>query len=383
MSQRLLSICCSLFILLALLLPPALVAQHAHAQVRLTLTGRIDFRGKVKTVSEGEIVAVDDAGVEQTFQIQGKDERGVSVADGKAFIQAPAKVTVTGEMKAADLKRGAVLRFQANVSRLGATDGEIEEMELVTGDDAKPGLVTTADVAGKKFAPCTVTGTFNRLTGNRMLIAVPRSELTRKTALAFKLSKECKVNISSDDYRRAGRDDEIVRLTGMKFSTGDQVIRELRIKLAADSAAEAGSEGGVSARYLKLSDEPKKPRDVRSRNFLVHTDISDRQAQMLLDKLETMVNLVSRYFGRNPSRPVECYVVRDLKQWPNGLFDSMQMQKIARNEGVTLHRGRQAVVYSCDDHNVVQPEAIHAFCADTFGSTGPTWYSEGFAELGA
>jgi len=358
------------------------------AQVQLRAVANLNFSGKVKTVSTGEIVAVDENGQEQTFKIQGKNDQTLAVADGKAVIRAPATVVVTGTMKAEDLKPGAVLRFKSQVSRLGSSDGEISQMELVTGDDAKPGIEVDGDPTGKKYVPCTVVCSFTRMTSSRMLVSVPRSELTRKTTLAFKVADDCQISISSDDYRRAGRDDEIVRLTGIKLSTGDQIVRELRIKLAADSAAEAGSNnGGVSARYLKLSDDPAKPRDVRSRHFLLHTDVSDRQAQMLLDKLENMINLVSRYFGRNPGGVIECYVVRDLKQWPNGLFDPMPMQKIARNEGVTisasLGRQRKSVVYSCDDHDVVQHEAIHAFCGLTFGSTGPTWYAEGFAELGA
>lgn len=41
-----------------------------------------------------------------------------------------------------------------------------------------------------------------------------------------------------------------------------------------------------------------------------------------------------------------------------------------------------SVVYSCDKHRVVQHEAVHAFCAMAYGSTGPVWYAEGMAEMG-
>ena len=40
------------------------------------------------------------------------------------------------------------------------------------------------------------------------------------------------------------------------------------------------------------------------------------------------------------------------------------------------------MVYSCDKVGVVQHEAVHAYCQQTFGDTGPTWYAEGVAELG-
>ena len=41
-----------------------------------------------------------------------------------------------------------------------------------------------------------------------------------------------------------------------------------------------------------------------------------------------------------------------------------------------------SVVYSCEDHGVVQHEAVHAYCSMAFGSAGPIWYAEGMAEVG-
>ena len=99
-----------------------------------------------------------------------------------------------------------------------------------------------------------------------------------------------------------------------------------------------------------------------------------------------MIALVSQYYGRRPSRPIECYVVRDLPGWPAGTFPQPAVAKILEPAGVTLSASlgnvTRSIVYSCDKHGVVQHEAIHAYCAQTFGSTGPTWYSEGMAEMG-
>ena len=39
-------------------------------------------------------------------------------------------------------------------------------------------------------------------------------------------------------------------------------------------------------------------------------------------------------------------------------------------------------MYACEDHAIVQHEAFHAFCAQTFGGLGPVWYAEGMAEMG-
>ena len=77
--------------------------------------------------------------------------------------------------------------------------------------------------------------------------------------------------------------------------------------------------------------------------------------------------------------------MRDLSQWPVDEMDPFGVQQIADGAGVTatpLGNQRMAIVYACDDHGVVQHEAMHAYCSLTYGSTGPTWLSEGVAELG-
>ena len=51
-----------------------------------------------------------------------------------------------------------------------------------------------------------------------------------------------------------------------------------------------------------------------------------------------------------------------------------------------MTRGKQfvakAMVYSVSKDGVPQHEAVHAYCAQTFGNTGPKWYAEGMAEIG-
>ena len=45
-------------------------------------------------------------------------------------------------------------------------------------------------------------------------------------------------------------------------------------------------------------------------------------------------------------------------------------------------KSAKAVVYACGRPEVVQHEAVHAYCHQTFGRIGPVWYSEGMAEMG-
>ena len=122
-------------------------------------------------------------------------------------------------------------------------------------------------------------------------------------------------------------------------------------------------------------------------HFRFITDVSDREAQIILDKLETMVGLLTAYFGRGPTGAVEGFVVRDLNGWPNGLLtEPAGIAKIQEEAGVcfsmSLGNKRRAVLYSCDDHGVIQHECTHGFCTLAFGSTGPTWLAEGVAEMG-
>lgn len=129
--------------------------------------------------------------------------------------------------------------------------------------------------------------------------------------------------------------------------------------------------------------------DIRSQHFLLHTDMSQDEAKDLLERLEYMLGIISEYWGRPPEGIIECYVAKDLKNWPAGSMpDETGREFIARNAGVTLSlvspslgKGK-ATVYAVAERGVPQHEAVHAYCAINFGTTGPTWYSEGMAELG-
>jgi hypothetical protein len=135
-----------------------------------------------------------------------------------------------------------------------------------------------------------------------------------------------------------------------------------------------------------------KPADFTSPHFLLHTDLSGTDAKELLTRLETMLSLISAYWGKPPSGIIECYVVQDLANWPEGSIPSAQgRSQIEQGAGVTiterLTQGNRfvakSIVYAAADRNTPQHEAVHAYCGQTFGRTGPVWYSEGMAEMGS
>jgi hypothetical protein len=133
-----------------------------------------------------------------------------------------------------------------------------------------------------------------------------------------------------------------------------------------------------------------RPADYRSEHFYLHTDLPADRAHQLLGRLETMLGLISDYWGRPLSGLIECYVVEDLKHWTADALHPDGLEKIAQGAGVTISQtlatGSQFVskstVYAVADHGTPQHEAVHAYCMQTFGTVGPIWYSEGMAEMG-
>jgi hypothetical protein len=138
------------------------------------------------------------------------------------------------------------------------------------------------------------------------------------------------------------------------------------------------------------------PRTYSSPNFVVLTDLDEKEAEELLTRLETMIKLVSGYYGRKNPRVIEMYVAKDIASWPEEVLAKLEpegIRKIQRTEGVTMSISRRvaatgqpiegkSIVYAYADRGVPQHEAVHAYCAQAFGSTGPVWYSEGMAEVG-
>src|SRR5690348_10971254 len=55
--------------------------------------------------------------------------------------------------------------------------------------------------------------------------------------------------------------------------------------------------------------------DYRSQNFYIHTDLTAPEAKELLQRLETMLVLIATYWGKPPQGIIECYVIKDLKNW--------------------------------------------------------------------
>jgi hypothetical protein len=356
---------------------------------QLSIVEQLSITGTVESVAGGRVTVRDEAGDRREVRVQAKGERGVALADGR-LLEFPADVRVTGVFDVAKLKPGQVVRFEGRINRFGKTDGEVAAITLVDAAAAEIGVQQAA--APEKPADCvacTVTAAVKLASKGRLAVELPQDKaFERKTVLAFKVAADVAARLESGDLKRIEPGAKVVRLEAVRLDSGDTVARTLVVETVAGAAVKEHGDDKLANKYRALSDEPKKePRLVRSAHFAFLTDVSDREAKIILDKLERMAGLLEKYFGRGPAGVIEGFVVRDLAAFPPGtLAEPEGVAKIRERAGICfnarLGNQRKATLYSCADHGVIQHECTHGFCHMTFGSTGPTWLAEGVAELG-
>lgn len=359
------------------------------ARGQVSIVERLAIEGTVESVAGGRVTVRDAAGKRHEVRVQPQGERGVPLADGR-LLEFPADVRVTGGFDVAKLKPGQVVTFAGRLNRLGKSDGELAAITLIDAAGATIG-VTMPDEPEKaaEFAACTVTAAVKSAAKGRIVVELPQDKaFHRKTVLPFKVAEDAATRLESGDLKRIEPGATVTRLEAVRLSSGDIVAKTLVVETAAAAAVKEKGDEKLANKYRALSDEPKQePRLVRSAHFAFLTDVSDREAKIILDKLERMAGLLEKYFGRGPAGPIEGFIVRDLAVFPPGtLTEAAGVAKIREGAGVCfnlrLGNQRKATLYSCADHGVIQHECTHGFCHMTFGSTGPTWLAEGVAELG-
>ncbi len=346
------------------------------------------LQGVVRDLSPGKMTIVDDQGVAHAVKVQNAGETAVIL--GGRRIRFPAKIRASGALSIELAEPGMVVQIKVAANRNGKIQDPVSQLKLVAAKDPKlDHQFETQPKTGKDFQLCQITGRIISLQRNQIRLAIPDSDLNRKQWVSFKLAEDAKLQVDEDRLDRVQGGDKVISATVVKMSTGELAVREIEIEITAPrQRATRSFHDQLEQRFSHLSDTSMAPRELRSDHFVLYTDISDRSAQVLLAKLEVMHELIGKYFRKTPRQPVVCYVVRDLKQWPPGRLAPEGVAKIAEGAGVTVYRtlrsqGRvESTVYSCPDHGVCQHEAVHAFCALTFGGTGPVWFAEGMAEMG-
>lgn len=358
------------------------------ARGQVSIAERLTLSGTVEAVAGHRVTMRDGAGTRHEIRVQQAGEQGVPLADGR-LLALPAEIAIGGVVEPAKLEPGQVVRFRIRLTAKGAAEGAAADIAIVDADAATVGVAWPhGPPEGKAAADCVITAGVVRAGKTRLAVELPAgTPFAKRTVVTGTLAADTRATLESHDLRRLEPGAVVSRLEAVRLDTGDVVARRLVAENRASQPAVRGDDA-LENRHRSLSDAaPAEPRLVRSQHFAFMTDVSDREWAVIRDKLERMVGVLERFFGRKAGGTVEGFIVRDLAAWPAGLLEEpLGVEKIRRREGVcfntSLGPARRAVLYACDDHGVIQHECVHGFCHLTFGSTGPTWLSEGVAELG-
>lgn len=366
------------------------LAGVAHGQVRVV--EKLNLTGTVETVTRNGLTVRDTAGKRHEVRVQGLKEQGIALSDG-TLLAAPAEVQVKSEFPAAGVKPGQVVRFTCRMDDTGKMEGGVSELTVLDGGDHDFGVVDgkqgDADAKASKFRERTVTATVKTALAKRIVVELPRDKaFNRKTAITCPLADGAIARLVSRDPARIEPGATIVRLEALRLQMGDVIAQTLEVENQVAKAVADKGDDALERKFRALSDvPPAEPRLVRSPHFAFMTDVSDREWAVIREKLERMATALETFLGRRMTGVVEGFVAKDLGKFPPGMIDEpFGVQKIQRGEGVCVNsrlgNQRHARLYSCADHGVIQHECVHGVCHLTFGSTGPTWLSEGIAELG-
>ena len=133
-------------------------------------------------------------------------------------------------------------------------------------------------------------------------------------------------------------------------------------------------------------------RVIKQRNFVVHTDLADDATGRFIARMNATLHRAEKYWGKRLPGRIECYLVKDLRRWTCGDLPDHGAHAVLREIGgatevVPSSRDessrRRARIYATTKVGVAEHEVIHAYCVQTFGTTGPCWYREGMAQFGS
>ena len=82
-------------------------------------------------------------------------------------------------------------------------------------------------------------------------------------------------------------------------------------------------------------------RDVHSRHFLIHTDLSLGKANDLLERLEAMLVPMAAYWGQPLHGTIECYVIRNLDEFPAVAVAPAGVHAVRTFGGMTLMEAKK------------------------------------------
>ena len=360
---------------------------------RINRVGGFSGAGIVEDIQPGEIIIRKGTAKQAAFMIQDKDDRFISLDGNDYIVNMPARIRVAGKLPGKLIEKGMVVQFTGEINRSGRTGKPVKDIKVLSGKSELK-LFTATEPSGKAMVPCEFVGIVQRFSNQKIYLVVPKTKLSPTERVTVQIAEDAFFDIESDDLNRVRAGDKVLSFAGDKMANGAMVIRKIEVELAAErEVATTSFSEQLFLKYSKLSNEPGEAREETSAHFILYTDISPRSSKVLLEKLETMYGFLARYYRKKPKEPIECYVVTDRSKFRG--IPPIGAKKIDEGSGVTSSKGfaimkgnrvkgrrTRSVVYSCDDHKVVQHEAVHAYCSMAFGTAGPVWYAEGMAEMG-
>ncbi len=364
-----------------------LLSWPSAAAAQLTSVRDLETSGTFQSLNTGELTIVDADGKTQVMKIQSTADDWIPADGGRVALNAQAEISVRGQANLSALRPGMTLQVHAEIGKSSKTGATTLIEILPIGSATREVEFVEAPPDGREFAAATVVGSLVEADSRRLTLAVPKHDWAPRGKLVFEIE-----GIETARFQRTAlgdlvAGDVISNARATELSSGELIVRSISAqKVDPVEQFTISVDDELTLKFWELSDEPVAPREVRSQHFLLNTDLSPRQTSILLEKLETMVGLISDYYGKSLRTQVPCVVVGDLSRWDTSLFDAAVVNKFRRGEGMTVYirqgRQQQATVYAASRHGVVQHEAVHAFCFLSFGSTGPLWYAEGMAEMG-
>jgi hypothetical protein len=353
----------------------------------LRLEEEFATEGIVRSIQPGRISILASEGRFFDCKVQNQHEEALMV--GGIALRAPALIKVTGKLPASLLEKGLLVEFSGRTTESGKPTELLSSVTLASQDERPRVDFLERPATASDGAKVEVVGRVVNLAKTKLYLQVPKGKWARQERMIFELTDDAVLEVDVNNLNAVRPGDKVTHVKIHKISSGDLIVREISIQLtAARTEFTRSYHDRLEQQFRHLSDEPAEPRKLTSDYFVLNTDLSEREAQILLAKLNTMYELIAKYFGKRPRVPIECFVIRDLVKWKFVELPPQGIAKILEKAGVTISTTvpgiseGHAVVYACDKHGVCQHEAVHAFCAMAFGSTGPVWYSEGMAELG-
>lgn len=364
---------------------------------------RISAEGVVRAVEPGWLTVENDHGQRARLKFQSKAAAGLLLEGTGVVVDFPCRLRIRGELPAAATPIGCPVRCVADMPRNQRTTSPIDRFQL---QPRQPLGVRWHSAVQSR---CEIVGIVVDAGDDWLLLH------TEHGIVRVPLAPQAKCMVESSDPRWLRPGDRIEKLSAAKLSSSVWAVQAADVTLvdvarrsipdsvlyvgAAQHRAarpplggnrKAGPKASISVGFpaapapVMLAVEP---RFMRSEHLLVRTDLPEKQAARLIASLERICQMLGRHFGQAPKRPLRCIIVSEPKLWDPHEFEPAGWQKVLANAGVTvterIGKEAHAIVYTAAKDKVVRHEVVHAFCAQTFGDTGPTWYAEGLAELGS